>query len=300
MNELFTEKYRPTTLKEVAISKSIKASLMSLLEKPEAMPSLIFYSNSPGTGKTTTAKALANELKCDMKMINSSDERGIDSVRDTVNMYVRSLSSDEGVKRMVFLDEADGLTKQAQDALRNVMEECSDNAFFILSCNDINKIIEPIKSRCMSYNFENPENIDVKGYLEDIIKAENIDLISAKLEGIITNCYPDVRKMVIKLQGFALDKSSIIDSDILFENFYKVIKTKKIPDIYKEVFSKTIDLQEFNRFLFRKIFNASYNYEPLNLVRISERLADNEKYFGLGVSKEIIFMNNIMTIINIL
>lgn len=297
MNDLlFTEKYRPKILADTCISARCKETIKKSMSNPLTITSLIFYSNSPGTGKTTVARAISKELGCDMLAINSSDERGIDTIRDRVNQFAHSLSTDEKIKRLVFLDEADGLTKQAQDSLRNLMESCADNCFFILSCNDLSKVIEPIQSRCICLNFECPESSDICDYLSIIIQNEKIKISPENQAKIVEIYYPDIRRMVMKIQEYSVNPKCIEDITADYSEAMKLIRTKDIKKIYEFVYSKTVDLGELNRFLFRQLFENYDKYDPITLSIISERLADTEKYFYLGVHKETVFLNNILQI----
>ena len=130
-NAIYTEKYRPSSFDELIGDH--KDIIQKYLDKPMEMPSFIFYSNSPGTGKTSMAKVIVKALKCDSEVINSSDERGIDVIREKVSLFARSMSSNDKTKKCVFMDEADGMLKAAQDSLRNLMETYASNCFFIFS-----------------------------------------------------------------------------------------------------------------------------------------------------------------------
>jgi len=154
IDSMWTEKYRPKKIDEMV--GSFKAKIKKYLEEPSKMQHLLLHSSVPGTGKTTLAKAIINELGADKLVLNSSDDRKIEAVREKVNSFVKTKSSVEGMRRIVFMDEADGLTNAAQDALRNLMETYSENALFILTCNYLSKISDAIQSRCASIEFTTP------------------------------------------------------------------------------------------------------------------------------------------------
>ncbi|GAG64276.1 unnamed protein product, partial [marine sediment metagenome] len=158
-NAIFTEKFRPQVFDEVIIDK--KTLITNYLKTPNTIPSFLFTSARPGTGKTTTAKIIAKTLKCDILSLNASDERGIEMIREKIKTFAESMSSLDGMKRCVFCDEADRLTSIAQDALKNIIETYSDNCFFIFTCNDISKITEPIRSRCVLVNFDKPGKVEI-------------------------------------------------------------------------------------------------------------------------------------------
>jgi len=297
MTELFTELYRPKKLEDLALNTSVFDTIKALIASPSNIQSLIFFSSSPGSGKTTTARVIAKELECDILELNSSMDRGIDFIRERVNQFARSLSSKEGVKRLVFLDEADGLTRQAQDSLRNLMESCSSNCFFILSCNDISKIIDPIQSRCTILNFENPDKRKVINYLTNITVMEQIEISMKDIEPLMNMFYPDIRRMVLALQNYKLDNTSFLDNTSEFNNFLLLMKTKDINKIQEIVYSKSINLSDLNRYIFKKLFENASKYTPQKLSKISDRLADTEKYLYLGACKEVVFLSNILAIL---
>jgi len=291
MKELiWIERFRPDTFDKLILNN--KDEIQKYLKTPDLIPSFIFYSASPGTGKTSCAKVIINELGCDFKKINSSDERGIDTIREQISTYARSLSSN-GKKKCIFMDEADGLTKQAQDSLRNLMETYSDNCFFIFSCNDISKITEPIQSRCVKINFQNP-NIDaVYKYIDYICDAENI---GGDIKNLVEHYYPDMRSMISTLQESKLSGKMWDFSDLRFEEFLTLVKNKKFEEIKKVVYSTHFRIPAFNKWIFNYIFNNydKYNFETAS--KIVGVLADTEKYSNINVNFEVIFIANMMEI----
>ena len=145
-NLIWVEKYRPKTVDEVI---SIHKNKIKNYITKSAIPHFLLSSKSPGTGKTSTALAIINDLGCDFLVLNSSDDRKIETIREKVSVFSKLQSSKVGVKRCVIMDEFDGMLKISQNALRNTMETYSKNCFFILTCNSIEKVIEPIQSRCV-------------------------------------------------------------------------------------------------------------------------------------------------------
>lgn len=251
-NILWVEKYRPRRFEDLILED--KSSLLKYLESVEALPSFIFYSSKPGTGKTSTAKILINYLHCDSLIINSSDERGIDTIRDKIKLFVRTLSSRESVKKCIFLDEADGLTKPALDSLRNLMESYSANSFFIFSCNDVSKIIEPIRSRCVTINFDRPNKVDILFRLESVVKNESLTIQSDELEKMVDVLYPDIRSMILKLQDVKLNGGRLVYAVEEFEKFLDILKNKKVKELYDIVRMGNFPLMDFNNWLFERVF----------------------------------------------
>ncbi|KKL86050.1 hypothetical protein LCGC14_1948620 [marine sediment metagenome] len=291
---IWIEKYRPSTLSDVILSDENRKIIENNIKGN--IHSFIFYSNKPGTGKTTTAKAIINDLGCDYLLINSSDERGIDVIRDKIKSFSISLSS-SGTKRCIFLDEADGLTKIAQDSLRNLMEVHSDNCFFILSCNDLNKIIEPIQSRCIAVNFTNPNITEVEAKLTYILDKEELS-INQDIDKFISKFYPDIRSMIKRLQEIRLGRKENDTED--YEDLFKIVKFKKFETIKKIVYSGELDILDFNKWLFEYIFSNLEKYGLEVTSKICNLLADTEKYSGFGVNLEVVFLANILEVSKLL
>lgn len=298
-SSLWTEKYRPIKFDDLIFSN--KQELQKFLASPKELPSFIFYSASPGTGKTSTAQIVANELGCDFKKINASDERGIDIIRDQVKSWAGSMSFD-GNKRCVFLDEADGLTKQAQESMKVIMEEFSSNCFFIFSCNDISKIEEPIKSRCVVFNFETPDKVEIFCFLLGICRDENINLVNEDLNKLIFQYYPDVRKMVNELQRFSINGKLNFQSG--FANDIKELKAKNKQYFFERVYNGTLDMDGFLTYLFKKIWESSFNpksnLDGIKLEKISRLIVEIEKAWEIKAKKEPTFLTNILAIMELL
>lgn len=295
---IWTEKYRPKTFEDLILEQ--KETIIKHLENPKSTPHFIFYSIKPGTGKTSTAKVIFNYLNCDYLIINSSDERGIDTIRDKIKNFVKSLSSNPNTKRGILLDEADGLTKIAQDSLRNLMETYADNCFFIFSCNDISKIIEPIRSRCLTINFNNPSKTDILGRLMEICDKEGLDFSEEELNNLVDYYYPDIRLMILTLQTAKIEKRKNLIEKNQFDEFIDAIYRGDVEYIYKKVYSGQFDITGFNKYFFDYIYNNMQQFELEKLIKISQRLAEIEKSWNLGANREIVFLANILEIMEIL
>lgn len=289
---IWYEKYRPKSFDDLVLDQNYKDMFQKYKSQPKLVPSFIFHSNKPGTGKTSTARVLKEEYGCDFMEINSSEERGIDVIRDRINIFVRSMAL-RNFKKCIFLDEADGLTPQAQDSLRNLMETYSDNCFFILSCNNLNKIIEPIRSRCDIISFEKPNEDDVWNRLIYIIQDEKMEISDDQLSDILNNFYPDIRAMVSRLQKIKFS-ANVPTPTCLFEELLQAIENKNVSEIYRLSYSGDIDLEKFNKWLFNELFK---NCDEIGFDECKRRalfLADNEKAFNMGINKEIIFVSNML------
>ena len=204
---VWVEKYRPTSLKEMVGQEAIVPLLRSYAEN-RSMPHLLF-AGPPGTGKTTAALALARDLygvewRLNFLELNSSDARGIDTVRTTIKEYARTAPLGDVGFKLLFLDEADNLTSEAQAALRRMMERYSGSTRFILSCNYSSRIIEPIQSRCAVFRFRGYSNDAIRAQLERVANAERKSLSTEALETILSASAGDMRRAVNLLQLTAL------------------------------------------------------------------------------------------------
>jgi len=193
--EIWIEKYRPQTLDDIHGQEAAVERVQSYVEQDD-VPHMLF-SGPAGTGKTSTATAIAREIygednwRGNFLELNASDQRGIDVVRDRIKGFARS--SFGGDFRIVFLDESDSLTDEAQSALRRTMEQFSDNTRFILSCNYSSKIIDPIQSRCAVFRFSPLSDAAVAAQVREIAAAEAIEVTDAGVDALVYAADGDMR-----------------------------------------------------------------------------------------------------------
>lgn len=231
MKEIWVEKYRPKTLSEVVGQEEIVERLQSYV-KAGNMPHLLF-AGPAGVGKTTCAMALARDLfgedwQQNYAETNASDERGIDVVRQKIKDIARLAPFGSVPFKIIFLDEADNLTADAQAALRRTMETYTKTSRFVLSCNYSSRLIEPIQSRTAVFRFRPLKPEAIREYLTRIAKAEKIKITEDGMEALIYVAQGDMRRAVNALQvGASL--SSTIDGDIL----YKAASTVRPEEIRK-------------------------------------------------------------------
>ncbi len=205
MEAIWTEKYRPQKLREMVGQKQTVERLEALV-KSGSVPHMLF-SGPAGVGKTTAAVCIARELFKDgwqdrFLETNASDERGIDVVRVKIKNFARTLAVG-GSHKIIFLDECDALTRDAQNALRRTMEKYASTCRFILSCNYINKIIDPLQSRCATFRFLPLKDEEIRRYLEKIVSEEGVKTEKDALEAIIEVSEGDLRAATNVLQTAA-------------------------------------------------------------------------------------------------
>jgi replication factor C small subunit len=208
---IWVEKYRPKKLDEVVGQDEITKRLKTYV-KARNLPNMLF-SGAPGVGKTTAALALAIELfgeewEANFLELNASDERGIDVVRGKIKDFARTKAL-RGDFKIIFLDEADALTKDAQNAMRRSMERYSGVCRFILSCNYSSKIIEPIQSRCAIFRFRLLKEPAVKERLLYISKKEGLTLSDDAMESLLSSAGGDLRRAINMLQSSASIRKNI-------------------------------------------------------------------------------------------
>lgn len=217
-NPLWVERYRPQTVKDTILPQELKNTFQKFVDD-KTIPNLLL-AGTPGTGKTTIARAMLEELGCDYIIINGSLERNIDTLRNDIAQFASTLSIYGTGRKYVILDEADFLNPNStQPALRNFTEEFSKNCGFIFTCNHKFKIIEALRSRCSTIDFKIPN--DQKGELAaqflqrliTILELENIEYDKRAIAGVISKFFPDWRKVLNELQRYSV--AGKIDSGIL-------------------------------------------------------------------------------------
>ena len=208
---LWVEKYRPDSLESYIGNEHLKSKIKLYLDSGD-LPHLLLYGKA-GTGKTTLAKLLVNNIECDHLYINASDENSVDTVRNKV----RNFASTIGFKDMkvIILDECDYITPNAQAALRNLMETFSKHTRFILTCNYVERIIDPIQSRCQPFQIVPPSRKEVAVHLNNILKEENVTFEMDDVATLVNGGYPDIRRVINFAQRQVVDGKLSIDQNNL-------------------------------------------------------------------------------------
>tara|TARA_Y100001937_G_scaffold31923_1_gene45680 strand:+ start:3566 stop:4516 length:951 start_codon:yes stop_codon:yes gene_type:complete len=300
-NSLWVEKYRPIKLDDYVGNEHLKEKVSGYIES-EDVPHLLLFGRA-GTGKTTLAKLIVKSIECDYMVINASDENNVDTVRNKV----KNFASSQGFKKykIIILDEFDYMTPNAQAILRNLMETFSKHCRFILTCNYVEKIIDPIQSRCQTFQIVPPSKKEVAVQLDKILKSEDINYDIKDLVPIIDSSYPDIRKVINTCQlnsvkgVLKLSKNDLLDSD--FKT--KILDILKLSDDSRNKYmkirkcvadSKVQDFTEMYSLLYDKVDEyASGKVSGVILV-----LAEGQHRDALAVDKEIPFMATILNILS--
>ena len=258
-NSLWVEKYRPNVLDHYVGNDHLKGIMSKYLEQND-IQNLIFYGPA-GTGKTTLAKLLVKNLDCDYLYINASDERGIETIRDKVSGFASTMSFKP--LKVVILDEADFLTIQAQASLRNVIETYSKSTRFILTCNYVERIIDPLQSRCQVLKIVPPSKADIARHINDVLTKEVVSSETNDLVTLINQYYPDVRKMLnvcqmhVKNSKLELDKQTLVSSNYI-DKVIELLPNKKAFKEIRQVIADS-NVQDFEA-LFRALYDRMDEY----------------------------------------
>ncbi len=300
---LWTEKYRPTKLDDYVGNEHLKTKVAGYLENDD-IPHLLLFGRA-GTGKTTLAKLIVKSIDCDYMIINASDENNVEMVRTKVKNFASSM----GFKKfkVIILDEFDYMSKEAQAILRNLMETFSAHCRFILTCNYVEKVIEPIQSRCQSFQIVPPTKKDVAIQMSKILKAESIEFDVKDLVPIIDASYPDIRKVINTCQLNSSKGKLKVDVQNLLENDYKM----KVLDILKSnddrrnkymkvrqaiIDSKANDFSELYTLLYDKVEEYGGDNTSGVILYLGEAVANS----SLANDKEIIAAATLIKILNVI
>ena len=302
-HSLWVEKYRPQTLAEYVGNETVKETIQQYLDNND-IPHLLLHGKA-GTGKTTLAKLIVNTIKCDSMIINASDENNVDTVRNKVKNFASSMGF-AGFK-IIILDEFDYMTPNAQAILRNLMETFSKHCRFILTCNYVEKIIDPIQSRCQTFQITPPTKKDVAIQMCKILKAESVEFDPKDLVPIIDSSYPDIRKIINTCQLNSLKGRLQVDVQNLLENDYKmkvldILKSKddkrnKYMNVRQAILdSKTTDFTD----LFTLLYDKVDEYAGENTANVILVLGDGVAKSAVAIDKEIIAAATLIQILNII
>jgi len=302
-NTLWVEKYRPKKLEDYVGNDHLKQKISDYITTGD-VPHLLLFGKA-GTGKTTLAKLIVNSINCDFMIINASDENNVDTVRNKVKSFASTIGFKD--TKIIILDEFDYMTPNAQAILRNLMETFSKHCRFILTCNYVEKVIDPIQSRCQTFQIVPPTKRDVAIQISKILNAEKIQFEPKEIVPIVDASYPDIRKIINTCQLnsskgiLKVDTSSILDSDIKV----KVVDILKSKDDKRNRYvnlrqavadSRVQDFTELYTYLYEKVDE----YASGNTSAVILELSQGQHRDALVVDKEICFMATLIGINGIL
>ena len=298
-NSLWVEKYRPSKLDSYIGNQHLRSKVKVYIESGD-LPHLLLYGRA-GTGKTTLAKLLVNNIDCDYLYINASDENSVDVVREKVKNFASTLGFKE--MKVIILDECDYITPNAQAALRNLMETFSKNCRFILTCNYVERIIDPIQSRCQSFQIVPPDRKEVAVHLNTILTKEGVKSNIEDIVTIVNGGFPDLRRVINAAQRQVVNDELVIDEGMSIQNDYKnqvleILKTQDKKNSFKNIRqlladSKVTDFSD----LFRLLFDTVDDWGRGHVAECILVLSQYQQSDAVVVDKEINIMAMFIEII---
>lgn len=292
-NLLWVEKYRPKTLSNCILPTDLGIIFKGMV-KDGKIPNMLFYGKA-GTGKTSVAKALANDIGMDSILINCSEDKGIDTLRVKIRQYASTISL-SGNGKLIILDEFDYATTAIQTGLRGAIEEFANNCRFIITCNYKNRVIDPLHSRCTGIDFTVPSTekaaiaSQILARIENILKSENVPYDVPVLVNLIKRHFPDIRRIINELQKYS--SSGNIDVGILsqgscdsYKELLSYMKAKDFAACRKWVM-QNIDLNTSE--FFKKLYNELYNVlKPASIPQAILIIAEYQYKSAFAADQEI-------------
>jgi len=299
---LFVEKYRPVNLDNYIGNEHLKTKVSKYINTGD-IPHLLLHGKA-GTGKTTLAKLLVSNIDCDQMYINASDTNSVDTVRNQIKVFASSVGFKD--LKVIILDECDFLTPNAQAALRNLMETFSRHCRFILTCNYVERIIDPIQSRCQSYQIIPPSKKEVAIHTSNILDTEGISFDNNDIVAMVNSGYPDIRRIINAVQRNIVDDNLVIDTESMVQNDYKlqvleILQTQDKKLAFKNLRQLLADSQIRDYAdLFRLLYDEIDSYGKGHIAEVILTIAKYELSDAQVVDKEINAMAMLIEILNII
>ena len=299
---LFVEKYRPVSLENYIGNKHLKTKVSKYINTGD-IPHLLLHGKA-GTGKTTLAKLLVSNIDCDQMYVNASDENNVETVRNKIKMFASSVGFKD--LKVIILDECDFLTPNAQAALRNLMETFSKHCRFILTCNYVERIIDPIQSRCQSFQIIPPSKKEVAIHTSSILNTEGVSFDNEQIVTMVNSSYPDIRRIINAVQRNIVDNNLIVDTESLVQNDYKlqvleILQTQDKKNAFKNLRQLLADSQIRDYAdLFRLLYDEVDSYGKGHIAEVILTIAKYELSDAQVVDKEINAMAMLIEILNII
>ena len=304
---LWVEKYRPTTLDTYIGNEHLKNKVSIYLESGD-LPHLLLYGRA-GTGKTTLAKLLVKNIECDHLYINASDENSVDTVRNKVRSFASTIGFND--LKVIILDECDYITPNAQAALRNLMETFSKHTRFILTCNYVERIVDPIQSRCQPFQIVPPSRKEVASHLYNILHGEEVDFQVDDIGILVNGGYPDIRRIINFAQRQVVDGKLSIEQDnlvaidlninVFCSQLVNVLKTQNKKDAFVTIRKMLADnkISDFAD-LFRLLYDEVDSYGTGHIAECILIIAKYELSDAQVVDKEINAMAMIIELLGVI
>jgi DNA polymerase III delta prime subunit len=299
---LWVEKYRPLSLDTYIGNEHLKSKVKVYLESGD-LPHLLLYGKA-GTGKTTLAKLLVNNIECDYLYINASDENNVETVRTKVKSFASTLGFKD--YKVIILDECDYITPNAQAALRNLMETFSKHCRFVLTCNFVERIIDPIQSRCQSFQVIPPDRKQVAIHLSNILQSEGVESEVSDIALLVNSGYPDIRRVINSAQRQSIDGKLTIDKQSIVENDYKlklleILKKQDRKSAFKNIRQLMADSQVKDYAdLFRLLYDEVDSYGKGHIAECILVIAKYELSDAQVVDKEINAMAMVIELLGVI
>ena len=299
---LFVEKYRPVSLENYIGNEHLKTKVSKYINTGD-IPHLLLHGKA-GTGKTTLAKLLVSNIDCDQMYINASDTNSVDTVRNQIKVFASSVGFKD--LKVIILDECDFLTPNAQAALRNLMETFSRHCRFILTCNFVERIIDPIQSRCQSYQIIPPSKKEVAVHTSNILNTEGVTYDNNDIVTMVNSSYPDIRRIINSVQRNIVDDTLVVDTESLVQNDYKlqvleILQTQDKKLAFKNLRQLLADSQIRDYAdLFRLLYDDIDSYGKGHIAEVILTIAKYELSDAQVVDKEINAMAMLIEILNII
>ena len=299
---LWVEQYRPVSLENYIGNEHLKTKVSKYISTGD-IPHLLLHGKA-GTGKTTLAKLLVSNIDCDQMYINASDENNVETVRNKIKVFASSVGFKD--LKVIILDECDFLTPNAQAALRNLMETFSKHCRFILTCNFVERIIDPIQSRCQSYQIIPPSKKEVAIHTSNILNTEGVTYDNNDIVTMVNSSYPDIRRIINAVQRNVVDNNLIVDTESLVQNDYKlqvleILQTQDKKLAFKNLRQLLADSQIRDYAdLFRLLYDEIESYGKGHIAEVILTIAKYELSDAQVVDKEINAMAMLIEILNII
>lgn len=303
---LWVEKYRPKTLEEYIGNRELKDKIRECI-KNQDLPNFLFEGEAGG-GKSTAGNLLVKEIDCDFKYINASNESGIETVRTLIMQFCTT--SGFAPLKVLFLDEFSEFSATGQMALKAVIEQYAKHTRFIITCNTVERIIEPIRSRCQEFNVVPPTKVEVYDRCNYILKKENVEYEESEMKATVDFAYPDIRKCINLLQQQTIDGVLRMSKD-----FFRLLKYQEdVVKIFKSVtennlVDKVTDIRQMlmdSRVknytqLYRHLYDKLDDYVPKEKrIRVICQLQEGLKYDPFIADKEINMTSTLLRIAEVL